>query len=151
MNTTIDNLRKTRQAAFAMTEQLTAEQLNKIPQGFNNNIIWNLGHLIAAQEGICYKRCGMPTNISDDLFDRYKPGSRPEQDANDAEIALIRGLLVSSLDQLEADHAAGKLVMNPWTTRYGVDINTIEDGITFLPFHEGLHMGVISAQAKLVK
>lgn len=151
MNKTIDNLRKTRQAALAMTESLTAEQLNKIPQGFNNNIIWNLGHLVAAQEGVCYKRSGMPTNVSDDFFERYRPGSKPEQVVSDEEIALIRGLLISSLDQLEADHAAGKLVMNPWTTRYGVDINTIDEGINFLPFHEGLHMGVISAQAKLVK
>jgi hypothetical protein len=151
MNKTIDNLRKIRQLAFAMTEQLTAEMLNKIPEGFNNNILWNLGHMVAAQEGICYRRCGMPLNVPDHFFERYKPGSKPENDANAAEIALVRGLLVSSLDKLEADYAAGKLVMTPWTTRYGVEINTIEDGINFLQFHEGLHIGVISALTKLVK
>jgi hypothetical protein len=150
MNQTINNIRTIRRSGVAIIEKLTEDQLNKIPAGFNNNIIWNLGHLVAAQEGVCYKRSGMPTNISDDFFDRYKPGSRPEKHIDAQEIALIKDLLVSSLDTLEADHASGKLVMNPWTTRYGVDINTIDDGINFLQFHEGLHLGVVSAMSKLL-
>lgn len=151
MNKTIDNLRKIRKYAVAIAGQLTPEQLNKIPQGFNNNIIWNLGHLVATQEAICYKRCGMPTNISDDFFERYKPGSKPENKADDTEIALIFDLLFSLFDKLEDDRASGKLIMAPWTTRTGLDINTIDDGINFLQFHEGLHIGTISAMAKLVK
>lgn len=151
MNQTIDNIRKIRQHAVAILDNHSEEQVNKIPDGFNNNIIWNIGHLVAAQEGVCYKRCGMPANVSEEYFEQYKPGSRPEKHIDAQQIAFIKDQLLSSLDQLEADHAAGKLVMNPWTTRYGVDINTIDDGINFIQFHEGLHLGIVSALSKLVK
>ncbi len=151
MNPNIEVLRKTRHFALNLIADLSDEQLNKIPEGFGNNIIWNLGHLVAAQEGVCYKRSGAPTNISEEFFQAYKPGSKPEREASAEEIAQIKGLLLSSLDDLERDHAAGKLIMTPWTTRYGVDINTIEDGISFLQFHEGLHQGYVTALVKLVK
>ena len=151
MNQTIETLRKTRQYALNMVADLSDEQLNKIPAGFNNNIIWNLGHLVAAQEGVCYKRSGVPTNITEDFFLRYKPGSKPENDADAAEIAMIKELLLSSLDNLERDHTANKLTMNPWATRYGVEINTIDDGITFLQYHDGMHQGYIAALVKLVQ
>lgn len=151
MNPNIEVLRKTRHFALNLIDGLTDEQLNKIPEGFSNNIIWNLGHLVAAQEGVCYKRSGVEANIPDEFFHGYKPGSKPEKDASAEEIAQIKSLLLTSLDDLERDHAAGKLIMNPWTTRYGIDINTIEDGISFLQFHEGLHQGYITAMVKMVK
>lgn len=42
-------LLKTRQLLLKITENLTDEQLNKIPQGFKNNIAWNIGHLVVMQ------------------------------------------------------------------------------------------------------
>jgi hypothetical protein len=41
---------------------LTTEELNQIPRGLNNNIIWNLAHLISGQQGIFYARAGLPAN-----------------------------------------------------------------------------------------
>lgn len=36
----------------------TIEQLNKVPDGFNSNIIWNVAHLIASQQNLCYMKAG---------------------------------------------------------------------------------------------
>lgn len=30
------------------------DQLNTIPDGFNNNLIWNIGHVIVSQQGLIY-------------------------------------------------------------------------------------------------
>ncbi|GGH21396.1 DinB family protein [Mucilaginibacter phyllosphaerae] len=129
----------------------TVAQLNTIPAGFNNNIIWNLGHMVAAQQGVCYKRAGLNTWVDDAFFQRYKPESKPEAPVDEEEFENIKQLLVSSLDQLKKDYADSVFTNYPaWTTRYGVKIANIEDALAFLPFHEGLHIGYIMAMRKLV-
>jgi uncharacterized damage-inducible protein DinB len=49
----IEIIKLPRQRILDEISHLSVEQLNKVPTGFNNNIIWNLGHMIAAQQGIC--------------------------------------------------------------------------------------------------
>lgn len=123
---------------------MSVEQLNKIPEGFNNNIIWNIGHLIAAQESVLYRRSGLPLNIEMNFYNAYKPGSKPEHDLGSAEIEKIKSMLFSSLDQAEAD--LGKDTFreyNNWTAYYGFEIYSVDDALSFLPFHEGLHLGSV--------
>ncbi|MBD1422623.1 DinB family protein [Sphingobacterium chuzhouense] len=33
-------------------ENYSLDQLNKIPNGFNNNLIWNIGHIIVTRQKI---------------------------------------------------------------------------------------------------
>ena len=47
---------------------LSPRQLNEIPPGFNNNIIWNLAYLIACQQGVCYFCGGLPLRIKRRIF-----------------------------------------------------------------------------------
>ena len=41
------------------------------------------------------------------------------------------------------------LKFKPWDKRYGMKLNSIDDAINFIPFHEG-HIGYIMALKKLV-
>jgi len=144
MTKQIETIRKIRSVLLEHLKDLSTEQFNQIPHGFNNNIIWNLGHIISVQQGICYKRAGLPTLISDDFFERFKPGSKPEGIISDDEIAHIKQLLFTTLDQLETDY--NKQIFSnytAWSTRHGMEIAGIDDGIKFLLFHEGLHSGNI--------
>lgn len=54
-----DILRKTRQYVLELIANLSMEQLNEVPAGFTNNIVWNLGHMLASQQGVCYLRGGL--------------------------------------------------------------------------------------------
>lgn len=45
-------LRHIRTSVLNLIESLTLKQINEIPAGFNNNIIWNLGHLVATDQRI---------------------------------------------------------------------------------------------------
>ena len=49
MNWTFDICLKNRKLLEAFLDNFTLEQLNKIPEGFNNNIIWNIAHTIVTQ------------------------------------------------------------------------------------------------------
>ena len=103
MTKATETLKHPRIAMLSLIPQLSIEQLNHIPTGFNNNIIWNLGHMVAAQQGICYKRAGLNTIIDDDFFNTYKPGTKPERFIDAGEAEQISSLLLSTLDQLATD------------------------------------------------
>ena len=146
----LQSLRKIRLLSLQIMQDLSLRQLNAVPAGFNNNIIWNAGHLIAAQQGVCYMRAGLPAMISDDFYAAYKPGSKPLSEHSQDEVDLIKELLLTSIDKFEADLDSdifGNYM--PWTTRYGVDLSSISDAVTFLPFHEGMHLGYMMALRRL--
>ena len=144
-------LRKIRQFTLATIEGLTETQFNQIPEGYNNNIVWNLAHMIAAEQGVCYLRSGIPTVVPEEFYHAYKPGSKPQNTVPEAEIESIKMLLLSSIDKLEQDLDAQTFDgYTPWATRYGVEMNNINDALNFLPFHEGMHLGYIMALKRLV-
>jgi hypothetical protein len=151
MNKAFDIILKPRIGLIKLIESLSIEQLNEIPPGFNNNIIWNAGHIIATQQGVCYKRAGLDLRIEESFFLAYKPESKPEKFIGKDEVENICGLLISTMEQLETDYN-NNLFTNytPWTTRYGVELSNIDQVINFLPFHEGLHFGTIGAMRRLV-
>ena len=151
MNPQIDTIRKVRAFLLEGIKDLATAQLNKVPIGFNNNIAWNLGHMVAAQQGICYKRAGLSTMIGDEFWEEFRSGAKPTRIYQEAEIAQIKELFFSTLDQLQTDY--DKQIFDgytAWSTRYGVEITGIDVAIDFVPFHEGLHSGVINTMKRLV-
>ena len=151
MNDKIEVIRKTRNFLLASIQDLTTDQLNVIPAGFNNNIVWHLGHLVASQQGVCYVRAGMKTRVPDEFFNSYKPGSKPEGKIGEEEIKHIKELLFSSLDVLQQDYEKGVWMDYPaWSTRYGLELKSIDEALDFLHFHEGLHSGYILSIKKIV-
>ncbi len=134
-----------------MIAELSIDQLNRVPSAFNNNIIWNIGHLTAAQQGICYQRSGLSPVLADNLVTPFRGGTRPENFFGEQDIQQIKEAFIQSIDQLGADYAANCFIQyEAWKTRYGVEIKSIEDAIKFLPYHEGLHGGSVIALKKLV-
>ena len=151
MHPQIERIRITRNLVLDLTKNLSTAQLNEIPAGFNNNIIWNMGHLIAAQQGICYVRAGLKYHIEDQFFLSYKPGSRPDTFIDENAIEIIKELLVSTLDVFNKDVELNAFVnYTSWTTRFGAPINNIEDALAFLMLHEGLHTGYIMALKHII-
>lgn len=147
----IDNLRNPREMVLDTLKDYTIEQVNKIPEGFNNNIIWNLGHMITSQQGICYKRAGLEAIVPEDFFNTYKSGSKPERFISQGEYDELKELFFSTLDKLEEDYAAGIFTnYTPVMTRYNVELTNIGEALAFLPFHDGLHIGYIMSLRKLV-
>jgi hypothetical protein len=147
----IEIIKQPRQRILDEISNLSVEQLNTTPEGFNNNIIWNLGHMIATQQGICYKRAGLDLRVDEAFFDAYKPGTKPNEVVDLEGVEEIKMMLFTTLEQLEADYYNG--IINgytPFTTRYGILLSNVDEAIAFLPFHEGLHIGYIMSLRKLV-
>lgn len=152
MHQQIENLKHIRNYLLFQVEDLTVEQLNHIPEGFNNNIIWNLAHLIATQQRLCYVRSNLQPVVQDKYISPFAPGTKPDGFIDPTEIETIKSLLISTLDELETDYKKSFFTTyDGFTTRYGVELINIDDAINFLPFHEGLHAGAIVALKKVLK
>lgn len=125
-----------------LIESYSLEQLNKIPEGFSNNLVWNLGHIIVAQQGLVYRLSGLPINVTDEMNEKYRNGSKPSGTTTQAEVDELKALLFSLLEQTKEDYAAGKFVTyNEYTTGTGFHLANIKDAMEFNNYHEGLHLG----------
>ena len=72
MTKAIEIIKLPRVHLLDVVKDLSIEQLNHIPDGFNNNIIWNLAHIVATQQNICYKRAGLDiTRMNAQTFTAY--------------------------------------------------------------------------------
>ncbi len=132
-------------------ENYTLEQLNTIPPGFSNNLAWNLGHIIVAQQGLVYRLSGLPMNIPMELYDTYKNGSKPTGNTTQQEIDELKVLLFSLMDQTKEDFAAGKFTSyNEYTTGTGFHLATTKDAFEFNNYHEAMHLGFMMNIRKFI-
>lgn len=123
-------------------EKYTLDQLNTTPQGFNNNLIWNIGHVIVVQQSLFYRLSNLPMNISDELYGLYKNGTKPTGNTTQAEVDNLKSLLLPLVEQTIKDFTKKKFVTyNEYTTHTGFHLGSIEDAIAFNNYHEGLHLG----------
>ncbi|MFV8377450.1 DinB family protein [Flavobacterium sp. LB3R33] len=151
MHQTFEIAKASRKVLSQFLENYTLEQLNKMAPGFNNSLIWNIAHIVVTQQRLIYKFSGVPMIISDDLFEKYKGGTKPSQDVTQAEVDEIRSLLFETITQTEADFN-NKFFKNyqEYNASIGVTIKNIEGALSFNNYHEALHMGVIMSIRKFV-
>lgn len=151
MNQTFDITRTSRKMLSQMLQTYTLEQLNKIPEGYNNNLIWNIGHIVVVQQMLTYKLSGLPMMISDEMVEKYKRGTKPEHIATQAEVDEIQSLLTEAIDQTEADFS-NEIFKNyqEFTTGVGFVVKSAADAMAFNYFHEGLHIGMAMSIRKFI-
>ncbi len=148
----ITMLSETRSAMIRLVDGLTEEQLLCIPEGWNNNIAWHLGHCLVIQQLLHYKRTDTPVLIPDDLILLFGKGSSPRDWSTAIDFDLIKSLLISLPLRLQDDYSV--LSQKPYagfTTGTGTPLKTFEDALSFNLYHEGMHMGFILALIRLIK
>ncbi|WP_018344965.1 DinB family protein [Cytophaga aurantiaca] len=151
MRTQIEIIRKARSFVLGMVNDMSDDQLNKIPPGYKNNIIWNMGHLIASQQDVCYIRSNVSIVVDEGYIKLFKSDTKPQGIISSDAIDTIKKLLLPTIDRLESDYKQHMLTsFKPFKTRYGVSLQTIDDAINYLVFHEGIHVGYIMALKKIV-
>lgn len=151
MNPKIESLKKTRRFLLDKIKDLSIEQLNKVPDGFRNNIIWNVGHLISAQQGICYLLANQPAAVESSILTAFRKGTQPGDFVDEEMVERIKAVFIDSVDQLAQDYEEAKFTSyNTFHTPYGVELTSIDDALEFVSFHEGMHTGYVMAMMHLV-
>ena len=151
MDTSIEVITQTRKKFLELMEGLSLEQLNEIPTGFNNNIIWNLGHVIASLQVICYKLAELPYRIDSKYIPKYQKGTKPESFIDEEEFDVLKRLAVSTIEDLVRDFKNGLFKKHiTYETQFGVPLSYVEDSIIYMAMHEGLHLGYAMALKRVI-
>lgn len=143
-----------RKNIIALLASHSLEQVNAIPAGFNNNIIWNAGHLLLSQQFLIYHFSGLPmADFVKDFAPGYGSNTKPDGEATQAELDRIIDQLGKTAEQLENDYKSGKFTSyTTYTSEYfGVTMRNIEEALHFNAYHESYHFGFMSAIKVCIK
>ena len=137
---------KTRNFYKNILDNYSLEQLNKIPEGFNNNIFWNIKHVIVTQQLLVYKLSGLPMHVTDEEVEAYQKGSKPSSNAYESDLELLKEQLYSTLEQTKRDYKNGFFKKyNEYTVTTKSTLTCVEEALEFNNFHEGIHLGYLLA------
>lgn len=151
MNWTFDICLKNRNILEGFLDQFSLDELNKIPEGFSNNLIWNIAHVIVTQQLLVYGNSQLPMLVSDEMVAKYRKGTKAEQKATQDEVNEIKALLFSTLEKTLEDFYNG-LFKNytEYTVSTKSTLTNVEQALEFNNFHEGIHLGYILALKKSI-
>jgi len=151
MNQAFDITTQNRKVLLTFLQNHSLEQLNTVPPGFSNNIIWNVAHIIVVQQLLVYKLSGFQPMVSSDLIKKYSRGTKPEDDATEDEVEEIKGLLFKTIEQTKTDFENSIFKeYREFTNDLGFTLKSIEEAISFNNFHEAVHLGIIMSIKKFV-
>jgi hypothetical protein len=143
--------RNSRNLLEGILDKYSLQQLNKIPQGFSNNIIWNVGHIIVVEQLLVYKLSGLSPMIFDEMILKYQKGSRPDGNATPEDLQEIKNMLFATIEKTQADFNAGIFQnYHEFTNSLGFTLRSAEEAISFNYFHEATHLGIIMSLIKFV-
>ena len=153
MHFTLEVLTNTRKFFNKFLENMSLKDLNTIPAGFNNNIIWNIGHIVVTQQLLAYKLSGLPMMVSESFISKYMKDTKPEGYVEQSEVDEIKELLFVTMEKTKEDY--NNKAFNKFNTytvsTTGNTLTNIDEALEFILFHEGMHLGYIMALSKAIK
>ena len=151
MNYQLSLFNQNRQNILEILDNITLEQGNTIPQGYRNNIIWNAGHTLVAEEFLLYHSSRLPMSIPEDYLTEYGSGSQVRKYTAE-EFEALKSHLRTTTKKVEKDYQNGLFSTNDYksyTSEYfGPTMTNIEEAFQFNLLHEGVHFGYILAQLR---
>lgn len=144
---TLKQLDFIRQLTIKAVVGLSENTIDYMPEGFNNNIRWNLGHIYTVQEKFAFHFAGEPLHLPENFDRLFAKGTKPadwheELPSLEELLALlaeqpkrIQSILHDRLDEQ---------VKQPFTTGSGLRLNTIGEFLNFTLYHEGMHFNAIT-------
>ena len=152
MDVTFKALLAVRKKVVSEIKGLSLDQLNKIPKGFNNNILWNIGHVLVVHQLLAYRLSGLPILLDESFVQLFGKGSKPQEKYNEDMLEKLTRLLTCTVQDLEQDYKSG--IFNSFKTyrveTFNVELHSIEEAIQFITIHDATHFGYLLALKKAV-
>ena len=151
MEFNFDTTLKNRMLLLQFLDALSLDQLNKVPKGFNNNIFWNIKHVVVTQQMLIYGLSNLPLLVSSEDVQLYRKGTKAEADVSEEEVEKLKKELFTTLEQTKLDYKAGLFkTYTEYTVTTKSTLTCVEDAISFNNFHEGIHLGYVLALKRVI-
>ncbi len=137
----------TRSSLHATLSEVDQADFFVIPDGFFNNLAWNVGHIILATNGLVYRRSGLDTPYPMTMGEMYGNGTSPADWQAQPEVSALLAMLIEQPQIVARDAANGVFAVDDFPTweLNGEPITSVEKAATYNMHHEGLHRGVMSS------
>ncbi|HLR02560.1 MAG TPA: DinB family protein [Virgibacillus sp.] len=130
-----------RQSTLGELEGLSEEQADQIPDGFRNNIRWNLGHIYVVQNVLLTKFGGKKIDTPERYLELFAPGTKPADWEGDVpKLAELKEQLEKQPEKLK-ETLTGQL--DDKAAEAFNTLSTVGEILNFTLYHEGLHAGTI--------
>ncbi|AZQ63153.1 DinB family protein [Flammeovirga pectinis] len=147
----LNTSRKLRKQFIQFIDKHSTEELNIIPDGFKNNIIWNFGHSVVSHQKLCYQLSGVNPPIEEKWIEMFSKGTYPTRDLSSEEIMELKAAGLQLIEQLDKDFAAGLFKSyKTFVTGIGVTIHTVAEAAELSVLHEAIHLGYAKCQKKII-
>jgi hypothetical protein len=151
IETSLRTIIQTRINFVSLIDDLSIEQLNAVPLGFNNSLIWNFGHILVTQQLLCYKNAGLEMLVHEEFINTFKKGTKPNKPISQKQYDIMKELSGQLLEKFIIDLKAKKFEKYlPYTTSYKIILNNIQDAIHFDGIHEAIHYGTAMSLKRVI-
>ncbi|MFS0558955.1 DinB family protein [Brevibacillus sp. 179-C9.3 HS] len=138
-----------RKITLSAIDGLTDEEVNVIPEGFSNNILWNLGHIYLDQYLWIAHLTKEPVPIPPGFNEWFNFGTKPaDWDTQPPKLEELLPLLKEQPQQLQAAYK-DRLEEEFPATEAGM--HTIAQVLVRTIFHEGMHLASINTLRRFLK
>lgn len=140
-----------RSATLKAVEGISEGTADVVPEGLNNNIRWNLGHIFSSQESLALGRAGEPMQIPEEFRKFFAGGTKPADWVGEPPTVEELIKLLSEQPNRIREKLGNRLheeAVKPFIIP-GLTLKTIGELLTFTLYHEGIHVQNIKNLRKL--
>lgn len=137
----LDQLVFVRNLTLYSIQGMGEEEADLIPEGFNNNIRWNLGHIYVTQEQLAFQFAEEPVEIPEGFLELFGRGSKPSDwNTHPPTLPELSQLLKDQPQRIreKLGKRLDERVEKPFTLA-GYTLYTIGNSLSFGLTHEGAH------------
>lgn len=121
---------------------VTPEEAELIPNGFKNNIRWNLGHVYNEQYISIQTLINEKVDVPKEFDEWFGPGSSPENfTVETPSLEELRVLLKNQIRIIKEAYGERLEEVYPPTEMW--NMTTLEQVLLWTSFHEGMHLQTI--------
>ncbi|MDN4525011.1 DinB family protein [Fictibacillus fluitans] len=145
----INQFSMARNWTIELAEDLTEEIANMQPEGFNNTIKWQLGHIIGAAEYFMRILPGNQAELPVLYQELFSPGTRPSEWKS--EPPHLSEITIELKKQLERINKISPEQLKETLKEPVHHFNTVADSASFCVLHESVHVGQIQIMKQFFK
>ncbi|MDR7073123.1 DinB family protein [Fictibacillus barbaricus] len=138
-----------RHNTLSVMEGLTEEDADFIPEGFKNNIRWNLGHIYLDQYDWLYHKTREDNPAPKQYREMFGYGTKPEDwKQSPPTLSELRNRLMEQVEHIKAEF--GYRLDQELDEPTELGMNSFAELLPRTFYHEGMHVGTILAIRKAI-